>query len=410
MKGHVRKRRTWEFMVDVGPHPVTGGRRQKSKSGFASKKEAESALHEFIRYVDGGGDPCPQRVRLATYLDRWLEYQRARGIRPRTLEVYEGYVRREIVPTIGGLEVAKLRPGHVRAVLTRMQQRGLSAATIAQARVVLSSALRQALDDGLITLNPVAAVKRPRVRRAEPHWPTMIQLAALLETSKQTLWEVPILLGTVTGARRSEILGISWEDVDLKTGTIFIRRGVQRMPLSESGDGIVFTPLKTKCANRLVQLPSFALERIRGHRREQLEHRSALGAGWHDPLDERGEPVALVCERGDGSFLHPDSFTHSFKRLARQAGLHPSTRLHDVRHAVATELGRRGVHSVIVSRSLGHASPAFTAAVYQHAWQEGPYEVAAALEEALAPCLTSVGNPLAREAPDWTGEQSSIAN
>jgi integrase len=342
MKGHVRKRRTWEFMVDVGPHPVTGGRRQKSKSGFASKKEAESALHEFIRYVDGGGDPCPQRVRLATYLDRWLEYQRARGIRPRTLEVYEGYVRREIVPTIGGLEVAKLRPGHVRAVLTRMQQRGLSAATIAQARVVLSSALRQALDDGLITLNPVAAVKRPRVRRAEPHWPTMIQLAALLETSKQTLWEVPILLGTVTGARRSEILGISWEDVDLKTGTIFIRRGVQRMPLSESGDGIVFTPLKTKCANRLVQLPSFALERIRGHRREQLEHRSALGAGWHDPLDERGEPVALVCERGDGSFLHPDSFTHSFKRLARQAGLHPSTRLHDVRHAVATELGRRG--------------------------------------------------------------------
>jgi integrase len=252
MKGHVRKRRTWEFMVDVGPHPVTGGRRQKSKSGFASKKEAESALHEFIRYVDGGGDPCPQRVRLATYLDRWLEYQRARGIRPRTLEVYEGYVRREIVPTIGGLEVAKLRPGHVRAVLTRMQQRGLSAATIAQARVVLSSALRQALDDGLITLNPVAAVKRPRVRRAEPHWPTMIQLAALLETSKQTLWEVPILLGTVTGARRSEILGISWEDVDLKTGTIFIRRGVQRMALSESGDGIVFTPLKTKRANRLV--------------------------------------------------------------------------------------------------------------------------------------------------------------
>lgn len=149
------------------------------------------------------------------------------------------------MPTIGGLEVAKLRPGHVRAVLTRMQQRGLSAATIAQARVVLSSALRQALDDGLITLNPVAAVKRPRVRRAEPHWPTPIQLAALLEVSRDTLWEVPILLATVTGTRRSEILGISWEDVDLKTGTISIRRGVQRLPRSEGGSGVIFTPLKT---------------------------------------------------------------------------------------------------------------------------------------------------------------------
>lgn len=310
MKGRVRKR-TWEFIVDVGPHPVTGRRRQKSESGFLSKKDAESALHEFIRYVEGGGEPCPQRIRLAAYLDRWLEYQRARGIRPLTLEAYEGYARREIVPTIGGLELTKLRPGHVRAVLARMQKRGLSSATMAQARGVLSSALRQAVDDGLTPNNPVAAVKRPRIRRAEPHWPTPVQLAALLEASRNTLWEVPILLAAVTGARRSEVLGVSWEDVNLKTGTISIRRGVQRVARAEGGGGVMFTPLKTKRAHRLVQLPSFALERIRQHRREQLERRSDRGAGWHDPLDDRGEPVAPVCERGDGFFLYPDSFTHA---------------------------------------------------------------------------------------------------
>ena len=59
MRGHVRKRRTWEFMVDIGPHPVSGKRCQKSKSGFATMKEAESALHEVIRLVEGGGDPAP---------------------------------------------------------------------------------------------------------------------------------------------------------------------------------------------------------------------------------------------------------------------------------------------------------------------------------------------------------------
>jgi hypothetical protein len=48
VQGHVRKRRTWEFIVDIGRHPVTGRRRQKSKGGFATKKDAESALHEFI--------------------------------------------------------------------------------------------------------------------------------------------------------------------------------------------------------------------------------------------------------------------------------------------------------------------------------------------------------------------------
>jgi hypothetical protein len=64
MRGHVRKRRTWEFIVDVGHHPDTGRRRQKSKGGFATRKEAESALHEFIRYVEGGGDLCPERIEL----------------------------------------------------------------------------------------------------------------------------------------------------------------------------------------------------------------------------------------------------------------------------------------------------------------------------------------------------------
>ncbi|HYT79946.1 MAG TPA: Arm DNA-binding domain-containing protein [Actinomycetota bacterium] len=122
--GHVRKRRSWEFIVDIGPHPITGRRRQKSKSGFATKREAESALHEFIRYIEGGGDPSPERIGLGDYIHRWLDYQRARGIRPRTLDGYEGYIRREIVPVIGGLELAKVRPGHVRAVLARMQQRG----------------------------------------------------------------------------------------------------------------------------------------------------------------------------------------------------------------------------------------------------------------------------------------------
>jgi integrase len=80
-----------------------------------------------------------------------------------------------------------------------------------------------------------------------------------------------------------------------------------------------------------------------------------------------------------------DSFTSAFKRLARKAGMHPDTRLHDVRHAVATELGRRGVQPVIVSAVLGQGSPSFTIAVYQHAWQEGPSEAAAALEASFAP-------------------------
>lgn len=87
--------------------------------------------------------------------------------------------------------------------------------------------------------------------------------------------------------------------------------------------------------------------------------------------------------------------------------MHPATRLHDVRHAVATELGRRGVHPVIVSAVLGHASPAFTIAVYQHAWQEGPSEAERALEAALG--RARVGNPLAQGASEPSEVRAAVA-
>jgi len=232
------------------------------------------------------------------------------------------------------------------------------------------------------------------------------QLAALIAASKDTIWEIPVLLATVTGARRSEVLGISWDDVDFTAGTVSVRRGLQRVSRAQHGVSATFTPLKTKQSHRMVALPPFALDRLRRHRREQLERRSELASAWRDPVDS--------LRRTDSGRVHaqrwlplvPDAFTEAFKRLARQAGLHPATRLHDVRQAVPTELGRRGVHSVIVSAVLGHASPAFTASVYQHAWQEGPHEAAAAMAAALA----GVGNPLAQSRFEATRHKVAVAN
>ncbi|HYT78528.1 MAG TPA: hypothetical protein VEQ37_04600 [Actinomycetota bacterium] len=96
------------------------GDAKRASCGFATKREAKSALHEYIRYLETRGDPCPERIELAAYLGRWLEYQRVRGTRARTLEAYEGFIRREIVPLIGRIELADLRPRHVRAVLLKM--------------------------------------------------------------------------------------------------------------------------------------------------------------------------------------------------------------------------------------------------------------------------------------------------
>lgn len=184
------------------------------------------------------------------------------------------------------------------------------------------------------------------------------------------------VLSATTGARRSEVLAIKWGDVDLQAGRVRIMRGLHRVPSGNGLRDLAFLDPKTTRGRRPIGLHAVAVERLRQWRIEQAQRRLARGDKWldHD----------LVCERGDGGMLDPDAFTKAFKRIARHAGLSPRTRLHDIRHAVATELGRRGVHSVIVSAMLGHASPAFTASVYQHAWDEGAEQVAAALGEALS--------------------------
>src|SRR5262249_2991273 len=151
------------------------------------------------------------------------------------------------------------------------------------------------------------------------------QLRALMRAAEGSMWEMPIVLAATTGARRSEILALHWSDVDLDTGRLRIVRSLHR-----TRDGLVALEPKTDRARRTITLPSIAIERLRRHHAEQAERRLRLGAAWKDE--------DLVCDHGDGSAVDPDSFTGAFKRIARQAGLSEQTRLHDVRHAVATAL------------------------------------------------------------------------
>jgi len=99
------------------------------------------------------------------------------------------------------------------------------------------------------------------------------------------------------------------------------------------------------------------------HKSAQAERRASLGVPWVGP-DKRDED--LVCDRGDGGPIDPDAFTHAFKRIASKAGLPGTTRLHDVRHAVATAMLASGVETKLASAVLGHSSAAFTADQYMH--------------------------------------------
>lgn len=365
------KRATWSYVVELDR--FNGKRQRKTVGGFRTRKNCQHALAAALADLGRGRDPFPTDIGFSDYAARWLEHKAADGLRPTTRRRYAGLLDDPVLEEVRRLQLRSIKPAHIRRVIDQGQARGLAPRTVVQLRAVLGGVLKQAMRDGLIENNPVLAISRPKVARANKVVPTAEQVTAFIELSRGTEMAVPLLLAATTGARRSEVCAVRWADLDFASSRMRITRGLQ-WATDDKGRHLGFTEVKSERARRTVRLLPGVVECLRHHRKAQTEQRLALGVVWQD--------YDLVCERGDGSPIDPDALTKAFKRLAAQAGLDPRTRLHDLRHAVATQLARKGVHPHTVSTILGHSSTAFTMDVYTEEWDEGQEQAAAALGEA----------------------------
>lgn len=160
-------------------------------------------------------------------------------------------------------------------------------------------------------------------------------------------------LAASTGLRRSELLGLRWQGVDLDSGELSVTDSlvlVDHQPVLRPFEG------KTTSCRRVLALDPETVAILRDHRRRQLEERLALGLG---------QPGGLVLTTETGDPINPSWLTRSFGRLVRDAGL-PPIRLHDLRHTYASLALKAGVPLKVVSERLGHASTKITADTYQH--------------------------------------------
>jgi integrase len=407
VKGHVRRRGAgWAFVVDVegqraqrcslcnarywvgraGPGEVctacTGSlaspqqeRRQVWRSGFRTRKLAETELRAFLLRTDAGHDPVPSNISLREWIERWLTSQRVSGLRPHTISRYEQVLDDYIVPTLGGMKLGEVRPRHLRSALDSMKAKGLSARSVGEARNIVSTVFSAALEDELVEVNPASAIRSHGARRRELVTPNTKALADLIKAAEDTVWATPMMLASYLGLRRSEVLGLGWAGVDLDQGTLRVTRGLHRIRSKGTTSRLDFLDVKTASSRRELDLGPGLLGRLKRHKLAQTERRLRLGVAWQDH--------DLVCERGDGGPLDPDAFSRAFKRIAKKAGLPDGVRLHDVRHGVATAMLAEGVDTKLVSAVLGHASAAFTADQYQHALKGMTKAATSALDEAL---------------------------
>ncbi len=194
----------------------------------------------------------------------------------------------------------------------------------------------------------------------------------LLEAARDNRLEALYVLAVHTGMRRGELLGLKWEDVDLDSSTIRVRRTLTRV---ENGRRLALGEPKTKKSRRTVRLTPRAVEALRCHRARQAEEKLKTGGIYEDQ--------GLVFAGEVGNLINPSNLRQrSFAPLLRRAGL-PQITFHDLRHTCASLLFQRNVHPKFVQELLGHASVAITLDTYSHMLPGMGGEAADAIDEAL---------------------------
>lgn len=164
------------------------------------------------------------------------------------------------------------------------------------------------------------------------------------------------LLAT-TGMRRDEVLGSTWQAVDLDGGMLSIRRTLVTTQARRVGDpGMAWSEPKTK-GWRTVALDADTVAILRAHRTHQLEERLAAGPEYDDQ--------DLVVTTVFGKPVHPKTLSWYFGRAVKKAGL-PAIQLHDLRHSYATLALKAGIHPRVVQERLGHANVGITLDTYSH--------------------------------------------
>lgn len=353
MKGYVRKRgNTWSFTIDVGKNVITGKRKQKTKGGFKTKKEAAAAMNEFIYEVNKGTWIEPQNILLKDFALEWIQNYRHQ-LRETTAEQYESKILNWIIPALGHYKVQDIKPIHAQT-FSRNLLDNLEPSTAHKIYAIAKLVMNHAVNMEIISVNPLNKVSIIKETKRHVETWSFDQLKLFLNIAKKhnEFYYRIFVLAAYTGLRKGEILGLRKEDVDFERQVIYIKQSI-----AETKKGVQVSPLKTPSSYRQVAIDPFLLSILKEQIHKNNEMKLKLGLEYQD--------AGLVFCHVDGIPYRPTSLNRPFRKLIELSGV-PEIRFHDLRHTHASLLLEMNVNPKIVADRLGHSTVKITLDTYTH--------------------------------------------
>ncbi len=276
-------------------------------------------------------DPRAGRVTVREYGERWRAAQLQH--RPTTRALVDSVLHEHVYPHLGSLEIGRVLPSDVQALVKRWQDDGAAPSTIRQARWThVRSMFAAAVRDGVIATTPcTGSIRLPEIVTTRPVPLTATQVQHLADAIDPR-YRAMVLLGFGTGPRISEARGLTLGNVD------FLGREIAYTQQLGPKPPYPFSPLKNsrRSPSRVVPAPAYVLEAL-------SEHLRLHGTGERDLLFTTigGKPV------GGGRF------SMAWRAATRAAGLPDSVTYHHLRHSYASEALVQGLSVVEVAELIG---------------------------------------------------------
>lgn len=376
---HVRQRgknKRWYAVIDMGKGP--DGRRIQRwialDPSITKKRDAEEAARKLAVQRDEGTLPRDSHTTVAQFMTTWLES--AVHLRPTSKASYESYIKNHIIPHLGDIKLHKLSGLDIRAFYATIvadQQsgkKGLAPSSVHHIHAVLKRALSEAVKWGLIPRNPADGITPPRRNRSTKKVVlTPAEAQRLLAGLEGTDLYVPVAVMLWTGMRRGELLGLTWDKVNLSEGIIYVEQAISRA----HGKSTIAEP-KTDTGIRAIPISAHIVELLKAHRADQERRRAEYGSAWAE--------TNAVFDRGNGDFWVPNTFTKKVTYYFRKLGF-TNISPHSMRHTHATILHHKGASLRAIQSRLGHSDARTTLTIYTHNFNDTEYQLTALFEEAM---------------------------
>ena len=367
-KKNNEKRKDGRFLVQVylGIDPDTGKKKYKSVYG-ESQKEANQKADDIRLALRKGINVMPELVTFSQWATRWLSIKKAKVSAGRAV-VYVSNVK-HLDAAFGDMDIKKIRPADVQDVLIRLAVKNpntgkpMAKATLSGVKSTANQVFQLAIDNRVMDYNPVTSAVIP----AKETPPTR---RALTDTEQSWITDTPhraqlaAMIMMYAGLRRGELIALTWNDMNLKAGTITVNKAVEI-----KGNSVVLKDwTKTPTSIRTVNIPNKLIDFLKLQPRKsiyvcisasgKMHTYSSWRRMWNSYLADLNLKYGDFSpfEKCPVSKYDPDGVDFVIPRITP----------HWLRHTFCTMLYFAGVDILTAKNQMGHKDIQTTLEIYTH--------------------------------------------